>query len=67
MNQNLTGVMAFTANGQKFGHFTANNRFYPWRLKKINGLFFLRLAVEICQFWCLTVVHLKVNSIETLF
>ena len=37
MNQNLTGVMAFTANGQKFGHFTANNRFYPWRLKKING------------------------------
>ena len=47
MNQNLTGVMAFTANGQKFGHFTANKRFYPWRLKKINGLFFLRLAVEI--------------------
>ena len=60
--------MAFTTNGQNFGQFKANNKLYPWRLKeKFYGLFFLRLAVEICQFWCLTFVHLIVNHIETLF
>ena len=46
----MAGVMAFTANGSCFGHFTANTGFTPLRLKGNlhNKLFFLRLTVTIC-------------------
>lgn len=38
----MDGVMAFTANGSCFGHFTANTGFTPLRLKGNlhNKLFF---------------------------
>ena len=38
----MAGVMAFTANGSCFGHFTANTGFTPLRLKGnlYNKLFF---------------------------
>ena len=47
----LSGVLAFTVNGENYGHFTANNSFFSvWGYEEnfLSSLF-LRLTVKFCQ------------------